>query len=173
MNTRAKVERVVVIHGPADPGTVTALTAVGLALATRLGDTEVWAPSGMVEIQASTQVGAGLESGRLLTIDQAAVALGLGRTTTRKLIRTGQLETVSVGRSVRVPTDAVDDLIDRLRRRRRKARDMRPSASHAGGTIKVLGRADASQRSAASSDSPPSRRQPVKESEPDACPEAS
>jgi excisionase family DNA binding protein len=43
----------------------------------------------------------------LLTIDQAAEALAVGRTTLCRLIRTGQVATVQIGRLRRVPLDAL------------------------------------------------------------------
>jgi excisionase family DNA binding protein len=44
---------------------------------------------------------------RLLTVRQAAQVLRLGRSTVYELIAAGELETVSIGRSGRVPLDAL------------------------------------------------------------------
>lgn len=53
---------------------------------------------------------------RLLTVEQTAHALGLGRTTTWHLIMAGEIESVVVGkRARRVPCDAVDAYVERLR----------------------------------------------------------
>lgn len=52
----------------------------------------------------------------LLTIRQAAEMLAIGRTTAYELIAAGHLEVVHIGRSVRVPVDAVEVLVARLRR---------------------------------------------------------
>ncbi|MFE6679592.1 excisionase family DNA-binding protein [Streptomyces sp. NPDC057729] len=51
----------------------------------------------------------------LLTVEEAARRLGIGRTLCFRLIRTGQLESVPVGRLRRVPADAVQDYVTRLR----------------------------------------------------------
>jgi excisionase family DNA binding protein len=51
----------------------------------------------------------------LITIKQAAQLLNLGRSTVYELIAAGQLEVVHIGRSARIPTDAITALINRLR----------------------------------------------------------
>lgn len=51
----------------------------------------------------------------LLTVEEAARRLGIGRTLCFRLISTGQLESVPVGRLRRVPADAVHDYVTRLR----------------------------------------------------------
>jgi excisionase family DNA binding protein len=51
----------------------------------------------------------------LLTIKQAARVLNLGRSTVYELIADGRLEVVHIGRSTRVPTDAISKLIQGLR----------------------------------------------------------
>ncbi|GGN67113.1 hypothetical protein GCM10011579_039260 [Streptomyces albiflavescens] len=43
----------------------------------------------------------------LLTVEEAARRLGVGRTTCFKLVSTGELESVTVGRLRRVPADAL------------------------------------------------------------------
>jgi excisionase family DNA binding protein len=50
-----------------------------------------------------------------MTIADAALALGLGRSTVYELIGRGELEVVHVGRSARVPAAALQTLIERLR----------------------------------------------------------
>ncbi len=55
---------------------------------------------------------------RLLTIREAAVVLGVGRTTVYELIANDELEVVHIGRSARIPTAAIEEFIDRLRSRR-------------------------------------------------------
>lgn len=50
----------------------------------------------------------------LLTVTEAARQLGIGRTTTFSLIRTGELRSVSVGRRRLVPSDAIAELVARL-----------------------------------------------------------
>jgi excisionase family DNA binding protein len=51
----------------------------------------------------------------LLTVKQAARVLNLGRSTVYQLIADGRLEVVHIGRSTRVPTDAIGRLIGALR----------------------------------------------------------
>ena len=53
----------------------------------------------------------------LLTALQAAEMLSIGRTAVYELIATGDLETVHIGRSMRIPADAVHAFVA-LRRRR-------------------------------------------------------
>jgi excisionase family DNA binding protein len=51
----------------------------------------------------------------LLTVQQAARVLNLGRSTVYELIASGQLEVVHIGRSARVPVDAITKLVGFLR----------------------------------------------------------
>jgi excisionase family DNA binding protein len=53
----------------------------------------------------------------LLTILETAALLSVGRSTVYELIGAGELETVHIGRSVRVPADALRWYISRLRRK--------------------------------------------------------
>lgn len=55
----------------------------------------------------------------LLTIPQAADALGIGRTKTYELISTGELPAVRIGRAVRIPARAVEDFAIRLEQEQR------------------------------------------------------
>lgn len=43
----------------------------------------------------------------LLTVEEAAERLGIGRTMTYRLVRTGQLESVQIGRLRRIPESAI------------------------------------------------------------------
>jgi excisionase family DNA binding protein len=52
----------------------------------------------------------------LLTVSQAAQALAVGRTTLYELIRGGELEAIRIGRSTRIPVDAIATYVDRQRR---------------------------------------------------------
>ncbi len=52
----------------------------------------------------------------LLTVEEAARRLQIGRTTCYSLIRSGELESVPVGRLRRVPADAIPEYVARLRR---------------------------------------------------------
>lgn len=51
----------------------------------------------------------------LLTVEQAAERLNVGRTTTYSLIATGELASVKIGRRRLVPPAATKDLVERLR----------------------------------------------------------
>jgi excisionase family DNA binding protein len=51
----------------------------------------------------------------LLTVEEAARRLTIGRTTCYKLIRTGALESVPIGRLRRVPAEAIPAYVARLR----------------------------------------------------------
>ncbi|MEV4599443.1 helix-turn-helix domain-containing protein [Amycolatopsis sp. NPDC049253] len=53
----------------------------------------------------------------LLTVEEAAERLGIGRTMTYRLVRTGQLESVQIGRLRRIHTSAVDAYAAELIRR--------------------------------------------------------
>ncbi|WP_233617745.1 helix-turn-helix domain-containing protein [Actinomadura sp. WAC 06369] len=56
-----------------------------------------------------------LAEAKLLTVPEVMAALRLGRCKVYDLIRSGELESVKVGRARRVPADAVDAFIDNLR----------------------------------------------------------
>lgn len=75
----------------------------------------------------------------LLSVEEAARSLSIGRSKTYELIAEGLLETVHIGRSTRVPVAALHDLLDRLRevgaRSRMRQRTKRRAAdAEAGGT---------------------------------------
>jgi len=55
------------------------------------------------------------ESKRLLTVDEAAERLGIGRSHAYVYLLRGDLESIKLGRSRRVPAEAVDDFIRKLR----------------------------------------------------------
>ncbi|MGC5378534.1 helix-turn-helix domain-containing protein [Micromonospora sp. DT68] len=50
----------------------------------------------------------------VLTIEQAAQQLGIGRTTMYALIKAGQIRTVTIGRLRRVPTFCLDEYVRNL-----------------------------------------------------------
>lgn len=52
---------------------------------------------------------------RLLTVDQAAETLGMGRTAVFEQIRAGRLKSVKVGRARRIPADYIDDFVNLLK----------------------------------------------------------
>lgn len=51
----------------------------------------------------------------LLTILEAARMLGIGRSKAYELIAAGELEVVRIGRTVRVPVDALEEFVRELR----------------------------------------------------------
>ncbi|MCA1842874.1 MAG: helix-turn-helix domain-containing protein [Actinobacteria bacterium] len=51
----------------------------------------------------------------LLSIQEAGRALGIRRSKMYELIAAGELETVHIGRAVRVPVDAIEEFVVRLR----------------------------------------------------------
>ncbi|MBQ1118583.1 excisionase family DNA-binding protein [Streptomyces sp. B15] len=57
----------------------------------------------------------------LLSVEEAARRLGIGRTVCYRLISSGELESVTVGRLRRVPADAVPEYVARLRTTARTA----------------------------------------------------
>ncbi|WBC12973.1 helix-turn-helix domain-containing protein [Micromonospora sp. WMMA1998] len=50
----------------------------------------------------------------VLTIEEAAQRLGIGRTTMYALIKAGQIRTVTIGRLRRVPTFCLDEYVRSL-----------------------------------------------------------
>ncbi|MET7574906.1 excisionase family DNA-binding protein [Streptomyces sp. NPDC005492] len=52
----------------------------------------------------------------LLTVEEAARRLRIGRTTCFKLVLAGEIESVTVGRLRRVPTEALPAYVTQLRR---------------------------------------------------------
>jgi excisionase family DNA binding protein len=51
----------------------------------------------------------------LLTVEQAAKRLGIGRTTCYALVSSGEIESVPVGRLRRIPAECLSDYVNRLR----------------------------------------------------------
>ncbi len=52
----------------------------------------------------------------LLTPEQAAASLAIGRTKVFELLRSGELESVRIGSCRRIPSEALQDYVFRLRR---------------------------------------------------------
>lgn len=50
----------------------------------------------------------------LLTVEEAGQLLGIGRTKTYALVKSGELESVQIGRLRRVPRAAIDDYANKL-----------------------------------------------------------
>lgn len=56
-----------------------------------------------------------MDEKRLLTIPEAALRLGIGRSHAYIYVLRGDLESVKLGRSRRVPVEAIDAFVERLR----------------------------------------------------------
>jgi excisionase family DNA binding protein len=52
---------------------------------------------------------------RLVTVKVAAYLLSMGRSKTCELIASGELESVKIGRSRRIPVQAIQDYVESLR----------------------------------------------------------
>ncbi|GLW30154.1 helix-turn-helix domain-containing protein [Actinoplanes regularis] len=52
----------------------------------------------------------------VLTIEQAAKRLGIGRTLTYALVSSGEIESVQIGRLRRIPAECLAEYVNRLRR---------------------------------------------------------
>lgn len=57
----------------------------------------------------------------LLTPKEAADAIGIGRSKLYELLRSGRIESVRIGGSRRVPRQALEEYVDRLRADARQA----------------------------------------------------
>lgn len=55
----------------------------------------------------------------VLTIDEAAERLGIGQTLMSALVRSGEVESVRIGRLRRIPTECLAEYVQRLRGSRR------------------------------------------------------
>lgn len=51
----------------------------------------------------------------LVDVPEAGQRIGLGRTKTWELVRSGELESVRVGRRRLIPVDAIDQFVEQLR----------------------------------------------------------
>jgi excisionase family DNA binding protein len=51
----------------------------------------------------------------VLTMEQAADLLSIGRSTMYELVRTGQIESITIGRLRRIPSEALENFVARLR----------------------------------------------------------
>jgi excisionase family DNA binding protein len=51
----------------------------------------------------------------LLTVEEAAKRLGVGRTTFYRLVMSGEVESVPLGRLRRIPAECLDEYVNRLR----------------------------------------------------------
>jgi excisionase family DNA binding protein len=63
----------------------------------------------------------------LLTVEEAAHRLGIGRTVMYRLVSSGAVESVTLGRLRRVPSECLDEFVSSLRKS--QARDTRIAGS--------------------------------------------
>ena len=106
--------RTVIVHGVADAVLQAALRAGGLIVQSEADGATVWgAPTPPVARDDS--LAGGVPARRLLSVIEASKVLGVGRSTVYQLMGRGDIEAVHVGRCVRIPIEAIDDLMDRLR----------------------------------------------------------
>ena len=140
-------DRVVVVLGTTTPEIDATLRALALAPLDEGNEhATVWLPAEKVarpdpppEDDAAEPTSVPL----LVTIAEAAIALGIGRSTVYDLIATGELEVVHIGRAARVPSSALQDLVVRLHRRGQPAS---PFQSVPLGKVQRAGSAGSSQR---------------------------
>ena len=64
----------------------------------------------------------------VLTVEEAAHRLGVGRTLMYALVKSGDIESIAIGRLRRVPCEAIDEFVERLRQigRQSDATDVAP-----------------------------------------------
>lgn len=60
----------------------------------------------------------------LLTVEEAAERLGVGRSTMYHLVLEGHVDSITVGRLRRIPVEALGEYIERLRRDTKHLRDL-------------------------------------------------
>jgi excisionase family DNA binding protein len=73
-----------------------------------------------VSVQSSTTERSGGLAPLLVTVEQAAELLNVGRTTMYGLIANGTVPTVSIGKCRRVAVDALNAYVTELRKRKRR-----------------------------------------------------
>ena len=66
---------------------------------------------------------ASLPAHLLLTAEQAAASLAICRTKLYELLRNGQLESIRIGTSRRIPTSALAEYVERIREERAELSD--------------------------------------------------
>lgn len=64
-------------------------------------------------MSSKIKVASTVEGPRLVTVNRTAQILGISPRSTWRLVSTGALQTVKIGRSTRVKVESIDRLIDR------------------------------------------------------------
>ncbi len=117
MSAPAAVERIVVVHGPSHPDLDDTLRAVGLTPLRHVGQTVVWGPPPADPPSRTESPPPDVPSPAvgappiLLTLNEVAAALRIGRSSVYDLIGQGRLDTVHIGRSVRVPRAEIERMV--------------------------------------------------------------
>ena len=75
----------------------------------------------------------------LYSVEEAAELLGIGRTFMFHLLATGEIDSLKIGRLRKIPHDAIDGYIDRLRARQ-------GAAAKGSGDLRPPGQADGQRR---------------------------
>ncbi|GAB2939405.1 excisionase family DNA-binding protein [Streptomyces heilongjiangensis] len=70
----------------------------------------------LAAVEASDDVAGADSAPVLLTVEEAARRLRIGRTTCFRLVLSGEIESVTVGRLRRIPVDALTAYVAKLRR---------------------------------------------------------
>ncbi len=64
----------------------------------------------------------------VLTVEEAAHRLGVGRTLMYALVKSGDIESIAIGRLRRIPCEALDEFVDRMRQIGREGHDAEASS---------------------------------------------
>ncbi len=116
-------DRAVVVLGQVSTELATILRSLDLApFNDDSGDATLWLPAQRAIRPSAAPVSGSTSPSKekeplLLTIVQAAAALSVGRSTVYEMIARGELDVVHLGRAVRVPVCAVEELVEGLRGR--------------------------------------------------------
>lgn len=112
------MSRTVIVHHPIPDNLRLLLTGAGLVETQAYDGYSVFADNipggGAASIPSSEQPRDSQEAKLLLTPEEAADRLSLGRTKLYELMSSGALRSVRIGKSRRIPTTALADLVDRL-----------------------------------------------------------
>lgn len=109
--------RTVIVHHPIPGNLRQLLGEAGLAESQEYDGYSIFSesmPGGNAPSKGNDRRRDDLEAKLLLTPEEAADRLSLGRTKVYQLITSGALKSVRIGKSRRIPTAALLDLVDRL-----------------------------------------------------------
>ena len=75
----------------------------------------------------------------LLTVEQAAASLAICRTKLYELLRNGQLESIRIGTSRRIPTSALAEYVERIREEQRLEAEISCTSATGGRPFSKMG----------------------------------